>query len=490
MRLLSTVVAVLSLALSACGGGGGSGGSGFEEGPADWGVPFVPASASRTMTLCLRNLESDATTATVTVHAGDGSIVTGGPIALDGDDQETFFVPTAAGGWVHVATPSRRVEVEFRVDDDGAVASEASRGWPLGDLAAPPPSTSARATILPETDLVQVVNASGAVTLVTATAWVPGASASSPWVAVPLAPIPLDAFAAATLSPAALTGTPGFFGAVELTAPTPLFVATEEGPLAFDGAPHVVARDRDGMVVVEHGPVTASPASWTDFAVLLRNDADDARTVVLADVRAADGTQILLAPRTIELVARETLTLGTMDAPFDDLFGDVLSALSLTRATLRFQVPEDVEVSLRQFDPVSLVHVATLRPAPAAHVADALHVDPQPTLPSLVRTWVHVVNPGSSTITVAVSAVVPQPDGFDAAITPIVSLEIPAHQTARWSPDGLSFVDRDLASVPVIGVRLTSPAPFHVSGWGEETTSLGLRLLLRPVIVRSHDDAD
>lgn len=484
------VAALVSLVLAACGGGGSGSDDGFEPGPADWGVPFLPASASRAMRVSLRNLDADATTAAVTFYRADGTAFTGGALTLDGEDHETFLAPSEPGGWAHVATPSRRVEVGFTLDDDPSVSSESSRAWPLGDLGAPPPTTVARVTITSETTLVQVVNAGAAATVVGATAWVPGPTPSSPWEAVALAPIPLAAHAAASLTPAALTGTPDFFGAVELTSATPVFVATEEGPLALDGVPKVVARDRDAVAVVQHGPLPSSPASWTDFAMLLRNDADDPRTVVLQDVTRADGSQILLATRTIELAARETLGIATTVPPFDDLFGDATTALSLTTATVRVLAPDDVDVSFRQFDPVSLIHVATVRPAPTAHVADVLQVAPEPLLPSLARTYLSVHNPGLTSITVNLSAVVPQPDGFDAALEPLEAVDVPAGQTVTWSPDGRTFLDRDLDVVPWIGVRATSPAPFHLLGRSEERSATGLLLLLRPAIVRSHDDAD
>src|SRR5438128_9934031 len=113
MRRLAAIAAVGTL--MACGHG--SGGGGIEPGSVDWGVPFVPSSASRTMIVCLRNVSGGGTSATLQGYKPDGSLYTGPvTVILDGNDEDCIPASTAlggdvpAGGFVLVHTPSAAVE--------------------------------------------------------------------------------------------------------------------------------------------------------------------------------------------------------------------------------------------------------------------------------------------------------------------------------------------------------------------------------------------
>src|SRR5438105_12470660 len=142
MRRLAAVAAIGTL--TACGHGGGGG---VAPSSVDWEVPYVPSSASRTMTVCLRNVSIGGASATLQGYKPDGSLYTGPvTVILDGNDEDCISVSTAlggdvpAGGFVLVHTPSASVEVGFNVAEPGKVAEESSRAWPLGDLS-PPPAT-------------------------------------------------------------------------------------------------------------------------------------------------------------------------------------------------------------------------------------------------------------------------------------------------------------------------------------------------------------
>lgn len=489
-RRRSVLGLVLAVGLWGCGGGGGGGGSGPDAGPVHWGVPYVAASGSQRLYVTLHNLSPSDATATLTPYAYDGTPGGASAVALDGYDSQTIvFVGTPTTAWFLVTTPTQEVEVAFAHTDPSGPVDEASRAFPLGDLGAPPPSTTATVAMTLDATTLRVTNASGAANVVTATPWVsasPGTDATAgAAVAVPLAP-----FETAFLDPTDFGA--GFLGQVALTAPGPFFAATVEGTndLAFDGVPPVVRRDRILHTDVAFGLDHSVPNGYTDFALVLTNTAGSARQVDLRQVRRTDGTAILLSPRAIGLGAHETLVVATTDAPLSDLFGDATLAATLVRARLELFVPDDVDVSVRRFDPVVLLHLGTTRPQPSGHVVDALGVLTDEVRDVNARQWITVHNPNPVEITVNVGVIVPQPSGFDAAPTPIATLTVPANGFVELSPDGVAYLDRDGFAVDFIALRCTGANAFAVTGRRETRAANGVLTRWSSLVTRSHDDVD
>lgn len=476
-----------ALVTPGCGGGGGGGGGGFDAGPEFWGVPFTTPYASSSHRVTLQNLRRQTTTATLTSYAYDGSIVGGAAIMLDAFRPETVeFGGTLGIAWTLVTTPSGGVEVCFAHVDAAGPVDEAHRGFPLPDLGAPPPlTTQVLPVVLPATSL-RISNATGAPSVVTVDAFATPTPGQQATLSASTA-VPLGAFATTVLDPGTLVA--NFAGQLRLSSTSPFFAATTEGgfDFGFAGGPPVSRRDRVLHTDVAFGLEHASPIGYTDFALVLSNTSDEARDVVLREVRRPDGSPLKLAPRTIGLGGRETRSVSTLDAPLVDLFGDALLAAGLTRARLELFVPRDVDVAARQFDPVSLVHLGTRPFGTAGHVVDVLQLERNET-PTTLRQFVTVHNPSATPLTVTVSSLVPQPPGFDTGALPLTTLTVPARGFLDYSPDGTAFLDRDGLPVDFFGLRVTCPVSFALTARRERRAGNGLLLMISPTIVRSHDD--
>ncbi len=479
-----------SLGLTGCGGGGGGGGGGPEGGPADWGVPATATSATQSLVLTLHNLTASDATVTLTPYAYDGTPGGVTVVTLDGFDSETLdFAGTPTVAWWLVSTPTRTVEVAFAHTDLTGPVDEASRAFPLDDLGAPPPVTTTSVPVVLDATTLRVTNATAAAVVVTATGYpspVPGTDAVSAGSVL----LPLDPFETTLLDPD--TFSVGFTGQVGFSAPTPFFTAVVEGTndLAFDGVPPVTRRDRTLHADVTFGLDRAVFGGYVDFAVVLTNTSAEPRSVQVSQIRRFDGTAILLAPRSLSLGGHETRAVGTMDAPLADLFGDATLASYLTSARLEFFVPEDVDVSVRRFEPQFLIHLGTTRPQPAGHVVDVLQVWTLPTLTGAFRQWVTVHNPTGVEITVNVGVVVPQPDGFESASTPLTTVTVAPYGFFEFSPDGVDFFDRDGFAVDDVALRLTSATSFAATGRRETRAFNGQLTRWSPLVTRTHDDAN
>lgn len=492
------VVAVVALAATqtSCGYGGGGGG-GVDAGVASWAVPFVPEAASRSMLVLLRNLGDSGASVTLQGYVPGGAAYTGPVVvALDGHDEHAVSAGTAlggdtpVGGWILVSTPSLAVEVAFDVSAPSKVAEESARGWPLPDLVAPPPATTQGLTVTTETTRIQVGNATGAPIVVAVTAFSePSADPLLPPVPSTPAPVALAAWETKTFTPDSLSGLAGFVGAFAFSSAAPFFAAAEED-LAFDGAPPVAAAPRVLVEGVRFGRVTFVPNSFTDFALVLRNDADATRTVTLDAIRLDDGSSLVSTPRSILLAARESRTVTTVDVPFLDLFGDATAQGSLRLVTFQTTVPADVAVSWRQFDPVALASNMAMRPHAVGHVFETLDVFPVAVLPSPVRTFATLHNPAAAAIVVDVSAVVPEPSGFDSGPVLLASVTVPALGSVEFSPDGVVYLDRDGVAATLVGLRFVCASPFVVTGWREHRSVANVIETLSPLVVRNFDDAE
>lgn len=479
-----------------CGGGGG-GGNGIDAGPVFFAVP-LSSSTGRTIDVVLHNLDTRSTTVDLTAYKPNGvSYGAGSTVTLDGNDVAVVDVLTVlgapiAGGVLYARTLSRNVEVTFEASDPAKDAADASRGFPFAfDLAAPPPGpfrTGVNATTL--TTQIELVNASNAAQPITVTAYEESlVDPSAPPVAHVVALAPFAPAESRTFTPASLSGIAGFVGSFLVEGALPVAAMAEED-LAFD-VPAVATHDRTMVAAVAFGrdPQTSQP-TFLDFAIVVRNDADVARAISLNRISNEAGSALYGSARSIALAAHEARVVTTTDAPLLDLFGDVLSAGSLSRVSFELSVPAGVDVGFRQFEPQLLVANTNLRPTPTGHVALVTDVWPEASTASTVRNWLAVVNPTASTITVVVEAAIPEPAGFDATFDSIATLTIPAHARLTISPDGTVYENRDHVAVLTIGVRLRSAAPFAATAWRETRTVAHAVQTLVDLPVRSYDDGE
>lgn len=486
---------VFVLATTACGKGGGGGG-GLEAGPADWGIPFLPDTSGLQMRIHARNLGGSGDSATFQGYMPDGTPYPGPfTVTLDGDDEHSFSASTAllgatpAGGWIHVTTPSRRVEIAFNVNEPAFPAEESARAWPLGDLAAPPPSTYTTITVNPQTEFIALSNVTVTPVLVTVNAYrEPASDPLLPPVQTTPAPVSLAPFETKTFSPSGLTGISGFVGNITFDGATPFMAAARE-ELAFDGQPLAVVRSRLWYTSLVFGTQTASPPSFVDFLLQVTNQADSARTVTINQIRTADSGIILPAPRTILLAAHESRIMTTQDAPFLDLFGDP-TASAFEKIWMELSVPSDVAFSFRQFDPLGALDPMTVHAHPVGHVFHTLDVFPEPTVSGPFQTTTTIINPFSATITVDVTALIPEPDGFDAGLQPLATVTVLPRSSVDFTPDGAIYLDRDGVAVPLIGLRFVSNTPFSLGGRREQVNAFDQVLTRSPLMVRDFDDAE
>jgi hypothetical protein len=235
--------------------------------------------------------------------------------------------------------------------------------------------------------------------------------------------------------------------------------------------------------------VPAAVSDFYDFVMIARNDTDETEGVTILEIRDPDGGALLLSPRTVQIPARASRTFTTVDPLFGDLFGDVLLAPFVRDVRMEIQVPEGVDVAFRQFDPLVLGFNATIVPMPLGFVIDVMDVVPNPVPLPDRRTFVTMLNPEAAAIQVDVSALIPEPDGFDGSPIPLGSLVVPPNGRLDFSPDGLVFLDRDLLPAPFIGLRFTSNASFTVNGVREHVGPLGIVTSLSPLVVRVHENA-
>lgn len=501
MRGIHTVGLTLGLAAVlawAPGCSGGGGGPGTALGPDLFGVPFVPTAASgSTMTVGFRNLDSDSSTVvTVQGYKPDGTPYTGPVLVpLSGLGETRMPVSTALGGdapeggWISVATPSRLVEVYASVEVAGKAAAESMRaaGFPF-----PVPAAMTQGvTVTPQTDTIQISNATAAPLLVTVTAYSEpaGDPLLPPTVSTPPA-VALAAYETKTYSPDSLSGISGFSGAFQLSAPGAFLAAAVED-LAFEvSRSQVLIEARVAEVSVSFGrEIGVGFENVYDFAMVVRNDADQNRTVTVTTVNLPDGTPLFQTPQTFSLAPFESRIVTTLDPPFDTVFGDAEFA---TKQDFRLQLslPDKVETTFRQFDPVALGFNMTIRPSVTTHGFIVMDVVPEPTTTGGVRSILSLLNPSTAASTARIEALIPEPAGFDGSPIPLANVVIPARGLLQWSPDGATFLNRDGDPVDAIGLRVISNVPVLGTMFRRKKDPTNLVVFVTPSIVRSLEDSD
>jgi hypothetical protein len=487
----------LALFAAGCGGGGGGGGGGIADGPLFWGIPFVPVDSTESVVVGLRNNDTDGTTVTLQGYKADGTIY-GAPVAisLDGLDEEVFGIGTALGGgtpeggWISVSTPNKRVEVYSSTIIPGKTAEEAMRAFPAPNPIPSPFLVGITATT--ETDTIQISNTTGLAIVVAVTAYEePSGDPFLPPDASTPAPVVLAAFETKLFTPDGLSEISGFVGAFQLSS-TDAFLAAAREDLGYDcGRAQVLLEARIVEASLNFGRevgVQFGVENFWDLALVTRNDRDTPQTITITQFRDQSGS-LISAPRTILLDAFESRVITAVDAPLADILFPSLTTTFLQRLWMEASVPEGVDVTFRQFDPVAFDFNATLRPTRLGHLFIGMDVVPEPVAFSAVRSIVSIVNPNGVAIDVQIEALISEPEGFDGTAVPLPVITIQPRSRYDWSPDGVIYVDRDGEPVETIGLRFFSLSPYYVSGWRERRTGPdGLIFSLSPMIVRNLDE--
>jgi hypothetical protein len=490
--------AALMPLLSACGGGGG-GGSGIAERSLYWGVPLLGETLeSGPTTIGLRTLENDGVTVTLLGYRPDGTPYTGPVmVELDGLDEAHLSASSALGGdvpdggWVLVTSTSDALEVFFEVEHAPEV--ETSRASQLPDLAAPPPVNRAGLTVHFLTQAIHVSNASGAANLITVVPFEePGGDPGLPPIEHPPVPILFAPFETKVFDADGLSGVTGFVGSFAFEAPFPFFVAAIEDFVAFDVQTSLEVREdlmpsRVTSTVAlrfgrEDGPIADN---WFDFVLVARNDSEDVETVTVESIYDELGTPLLDSARVISLDPHESRVEGTDGLLFGDVLGDVFLETGVRWVQVRVTHGPETNVSFRQFDPAGLAYAMTLKDVPEGHVFDV--ADLQGAFPDLLDVIV-VSNPTDDEISVDVSALIPEPEGFDASPLLLETLVLAPRTIQVIVVDG-TFLDRDLEPVSFVGFRLTSISPFGVTAHRERRGGVDLITYLTPRLVANHEVA-
>jgi hypothetical protein len=488
-----------ALSVAACGSGGPFGGGGIDLRRDEWGIPFVPSDAT-SFFLGFRNVDRDAADVWIQGYRPDGTPYSGPvQVTLDAFDEHHVSVNSAlggdipAGGMILVQTPTRTVDVFFSetdlpFDDESAKASQLAPSGALGPFRA-----GVTATL--QTSLIQISNASPVAKVVQVTPF------EEPQADPALAPIehaPVNLafapFETRVFDPDGLSGVAGFFGAFLFESSDRFFVGTREsnGELAFDTQVGIEVR-LDAVsdsyltdVGVRFGrETTPTSENVFDFVMLARNDSEETQTVTIQGIFDSGGSPLIPAPRTVILEPHESRVADTLDPLFADVFGDVLLQTGLRFAHVFLDVPAEVDVTFRQFDPVALSYVAALETTPLGHVFEV--PDVRPTTPGRVDVTL-LMNPSAVPVEVDVTVLVPEPDGFDATPVPQDPVTIPPFGLVPYVLPATPFFDRDLEPVPFVGVRFSSLRAFGVTAVHERRDALERITALSPNIRSNVED--
>jgi hypothetical protein len=387
--------------------------------------------------------------------------------------------------------PSRRVEVFFDLDD--SPETETARASKIGDVLAPPPFTRVGLTTHLQTDTIQISNATGGANAITVTPFEePQSDPELPPVEHPSFVLGFAGFETKTFDPDGLSGVSGFVGSFRFEAATPFFVASDEDFLSLDVQSPVqtrITKSPDQIassVALRFGRETTSfGTNYWDFAFLMRNDDDEDQSVTITKIFDADGNVILDVPRIVVLAPHESRVEESTGALFGDLFGDVLVAPGLRQVQIEAVLTARVDTSFRQFDAAALGWSMTQRTIPQGHVFDV--ADVQGTFPAIFDV-LQVMNPNDSEIVVDITALVPEPEDFDASPLLLTTLTLPPRTTQTFVLDG-EFVNRDLEVVPFLGLRATSLAPFGLTSYRERRDGADLIVYITPRLVANHEVA-
>ena len=232
-----------------------------------------------------------------------------------------------------------------------------------------------------------------------------------------------------------------------------------------------------------------------DFGMLLSNPSDEDKTVVLQAIYRGGGAEpMLAAPRFFTVTAHTTVFMATSNALsfglkigessfFDDLFGNVFAFAGFEAVTLSVQVPREVNVSVRRFDPAFDSFYVVQHGILRTNAAAALHLPIEPFLGTGNYNEVILTNIIDRPIDVPIRMTTP--GGTEYILDTIT---VPARSRLIWSPDGLQRREDPTDTVgPLVTracFRFSPTAGLYFRARRRELNTVGAIILISPQIVR------
>lgn len=530
MRCLSVLVVLLALAfVPACGGSadapGGVPGT-FSRGPVAFAMPFLPTVEGETLVLGLTNLAALPAPVTVTAFAPSGMAYPGGATTVVLDPRGSARFPlssftgigTTLGGWLEVETrdlgtldpvtgipealPTSGLVVPVMTRSQAAIENDASGGIAFR-------ATRAEVTVNEYTTSVQLINAS----------WLPMAGGALGEDAT-FDVIVYDAFGdVESFTPATVPA----YGSVRIDLGTTdvgqvqVVPTTGAGQVAPAGTAYrfaIASLEDDPVVHFESRylqPTDFAPGQFDvgfdlawgvdadfnihDFGVYLSNPTASPITVQLTSLTTADGANLIPSPRLIALDAHATkyMAASTIESRgldtgevsvFQDVFGLVDFATSLTRFTARFSIPDEANVSARDFDSRFKSYYRVLPGYRQTTDVVIPVMDYQIVATGGIRNYAVFSNPFPSIVTVNIRGYTP--GGTEYILAPVT---VGPQAMLFWSPDGLLFredpTDVTAPPVPFMSFQFSASGGIFFDGVRERVDAAGLILYRRSFVVRN-----
>lgn len=543
MRTRTLCLALLMLAgvllpAVGCGSGTTDPVGGARPAPVTFVLPFLPAGAGATHFLGLKNLYNAPAPVWVSAYtpAGVAYNVDGLPapgiqpliltVPANGELRVPLSTVTGAaslGGWLQVETRNAHVLSPVTGEpsptlSSGFVIPYLSRattglGIDADSLSGVTwRSAGVNVAVTPNTDTIQLVNASynqgaGATVPVAVTFSVSTFDTAGTLLSTVLVPVPGNG--SASFAPTVAVGSVRIApGATVPGAPVPpLLQVINYAAMARENGlqQHVEHRYHETSLAhlsaqiemgfeVEFG--TDADGNLHDFEMLMSNPTATDVTLQLVAVYLEGDLPLLTTPRAFVLDAGRTvlmrtqtvdslgLTLGEVSL-FDDLFGDVFTSTGFRRATLYFQVPATIDVSVRQLDPAFFSFYRVVRAFPRSNNVCVFDLPIQETLLTGLRNTISITNPTNSAVTVPV-------EGFTPGGTRYLLDAITVGPRSRldWTPDGMIFREdpSDLLGPPVAFMRFQffPNVGLFFRGRVVRTDLPGVILFERPHILRDN----
>lgn len=451
--LVLVLLAAVLLPAVGCGTGGASSPAGATRiGPFVFALPYAPAAAGQVITVGFKNTFAAPATVYATRRTPLG---VGAPVPFMVPALGELRVPVSAigagtpGGWIHVDT---RAPGGVPVPTSGFVFPYIHRetigGTVEQDSFEGVTSRTAGVAVAftPRTIDVQIMNFSAAPTMFVASTFNPDGTLAGAPLTTPIVP----ANGSVIVTP--LT-TPGGVGSLRIAATAP---GIEYAACSRESTFHTHAELRFHETSVGVLPVLGDYGfsvefgvdtflNTNDFELLMSNTTGTNQTVVLQAVLRKGELPLLTVPRAFLLNAGRTVLMRTRTVDsiglnvgeasfFDDIFGNVFTSTGFDEVTLLFQVPNTIDVSMRQHEPATMTFYRIVRSLPRTNVACVYDLPIQEFLTTGIRNAVSITNDSPNSVSIPVQGYTP--GGTLYLLDPII---VPPFERFDWTPDGLTF---------------------------------------------------
>lgn len=516
-RISSLLTLTALLALGACGTSGSGSTIASLAGPVELALAVFGDGTNKT--LALRDFSGSGAPMTVAVTAVPGGPLVGSPFSVPARGELRLGVPLVEG-WLLIETsgPSAGLVEPYLLTERSGPDEEATQAAVFA-------TTQSAIPIHRLTDKVLFLNHSEDVGVPTAVDFVftfHGTDGSSTPI-LPTGPGVLpgpspDSVNIAGDTSVTLPPLPGSVGHVSVEplpfvpAPPPNQTAPLTTEFAFTLSTHddndVVLDVDDQRRLLDAGAVSTADlildfgkdaeGNYHDFDIVASNVSDALASFTIQSIHDSAGNAILLLPRTVNLLTRQTRlyasnlsdSVGLVNPevhPFADLFGDVFAAGGLTRFRMALSISAGAFLTARQFDPLALDFAMRVRPIARHHTTSVLVSEAQTTTAGGILNIIQISNPTGGSMTVNLRAFT-QTLGTEYVLPSVI---VPPFGMLEWSADalGLREVVGDLASPEVRNLRivLLSNIAFVSRPFQKTRNGADLIVMLRPHIIR-HDD--